>query len=408
MTKLAITPHRNHIFFVAALVTLALLSIVALSLRSASAEAVVHAADEHIITLHDDGVEKGFITKAKTLREAFADAGIRVDARDVTEPSMDEKLVAASYEVNIYRARMVIIRDGGAETKVISAYRTGKQIAKQAGMTLRDEDVVELKPSTDIVNDGAAEVMTVRRATAVNFEFYGKKTVTYTRAETVAEMLRTKGIRLNSSDGILPGLQAKIVKDMSIRLWRNGIQMVTVDEDVAFEVEQRRDANRDRGFKEVVTPGENGRRSVSYEINMQNGVEVSRKEINSTITKQPVKQVEIIGAKVVIGNGLTKSKGVFMFTDSSGVTHRETYYDLPMGAVMRNCGMGGYYTVREDGVKVDRDGYVIIAANLANYPRCSVVETSVGAAKVYDTGGFAAYHPHGYDIATDWTNYDGI
>lgn len=408
MTKLAITPHRNHIFFVAALMALALFTIVAMSVRSASAEAVVQSAEEHIITLHDDGVEKGFITKAKTLREAFASEGIRIDERDVTEPSMDAKLVAASYEVNIYRARMVIIRDSGAETKVISAYRTGKQIAKQAGITLHDEDIAELKPSTDIVTDGAAEVMTIKRATAVNFEFYGKKTVAYTQAKTVADMLRSKGIKLGSSDGISPSPQTKIVKDMNIRLWRNGIQAITVDEDVAFEIEQRRDANRDRGFKEVVTPGENGRRTVSYEINMQNGVEVSRREINSNITKQPVKQVEIIGAKVVIGNGLTKSKGVFMFTDSKGVTHRETYYDLPMGTVMRNCGMGGYYTVREDGVKVDRDGYVIIAANLVNYPRCSVVETSVGAAKVYDTGGFAAYHPHGYDIATDWTNYNGI
>jgi len=303
MTKLAITPHRNHIFFVAALMALALFTIVAMSVRSASAEAVVQSAEEHIITLHDDGVEKGFITKAKTLREAFASEGIRVDGRDVTEPGMDAKLVAASYEVNIYRARMVIIRDSGADTKVISAYRTGKQIAKQAGITLHDEDITELRPSTDIVTDGAAEVMTIKRAVAVNFEFYGKKTVAYTQAKTVADMLRSKGIKLGSSDGISPSPQTKIVKDMNIRLWRNGIQTITVDEDVAFETEQRRDANHDKGYKEIVTIGEKGRRTVSYEINMQNGVEVSRKEINSNVTKQPVKQIEIVGTKVLLPAG---------------------------------------------------------------------------------------------------------
>ncbi len=75
---------------------------------------------------------------------------------------------------------------------------------------------------------------------------------------------------------------------------------------------------------------------------------------------------------------------------------------------MQACGQGGYYTVRVDGIKVDRDGYVIIAANLGRYPRCSVTETSVGPAKVYDTGGFALRHPEGFDIATDWTNYNGI
>jgi hypothetical protein len=79
-----------------------------------------------------------------------------------------------------------------------------------------------------------------------------------------------------------------------------------------------------------------------------------------------------------------------------------------MNVVMGACGQGGYYTVRPgDGAKVDRDGSVIIAANYGNYPRCSVVETSMGPGKVYDTGGFAARHPHGFDLATDWTNYDG-
>ena len=121
--------------------------------------------------------------------------------------------------------------------------------------------------------------------------------------------------------------------------------------------------------------------------------------------KDPLEQIEIIGAKR--SGGLTKAKGVFQFVDSNGVQHRETYYDLPMSVVMRNCGQKGKYTVREDGVKIDSAGYVIIAAHLGNYPRCSVVETSLGPGKVYDTGGFATRHPHGFDIATDWTNHDG-
>ena len=31
----------------------------------------------------------------------------------------------------------------------------------------------------------------------------------------------------------------------------------------------------------------------------------------------------------------------------------------------------------------------------------------MGTGRVYDTGGFAKYHPHGFDLATDWTNGDG-
>ena len=107
-------------------------------------------------------------------------------------------------------------------------------------------------------------------------------------------------------------------------------------------------------------------------------------------------------------NALTASKGAQVYVDNLGVAHRETYYDLPMNIVIGACGPGNSYTIRsEDGAKVDKDGYILVAANYGSYPRCSVVDTSMGPGKVYDTGGFAARHPYGFDLATDWTNYNG-
>jgi hypothetical protein len=106
-------------------------------------------------------------------------------------------------------------------------------------------------------------------------------------------------------------------------------------------------------------------------------------------------------------DALTVSKGAQVFVDTVGVAHRETYYDLPMNRVIGACGPGSTYTIRSDGAKVDQNGYVLVAANLGSYPRCSVVETSLGPGKVYDTGGFAVRHPYGFDLATDWTNYNG-
>jgi len=89
------------------------------------------------------------------------------------------------------------------------------------------------------------------------------------------------------------------------------------------------------------------------------------------------------------------------------VERQETYYDLPMSGVMGFCGQSSY-TIRDDGVKVDPDGYILVAAALDRYPRCSVVETSLGLGKVYDTGTFAASNPEQFDLATDWTNHNGV
>src|SRR5690606_4896763 len=89
----------------------------------------------------------------------------------------------------------------------------------------------------------------------------------------------------------------KLVAGMTVELWREGIQTVTEEEVVKFKTESIQDADREIGFKEVVTPGVNGKRTVTYEVEMKNGVEVSRKEIQSIVLTEPVTQVERVGIK---------------------------------------------------------------------------------------------------------------
>ena len=82
-----------------------------------------------------------------------------------------------------------------------------------------------------------------------------------------------------------------------IRIWREGKQVITVDEEIAFGIDKIDDADREVSYKEIKTPGENGLRSVSYEVTIQDGIEVGRVEIASITLKQPKKQLEVVGAK---------------------------------------------------------------------------------------------------------------
>ncbi len=343
---------NNLIWYIAAgVVLLSLGVIIATSTtRLARADDNVASVDERVITLHDDGVDKGFITKKATLREALAEQNIRVDANDRTEPGLDEKLVAHSYQVNVYRARPVVIRDGGSETKITTSYRSAKQIAKQAQMTLHDEDKVEMSVSMNPINDGASEVMNVTRATPFMFNFYGKVEQNYTLAKTVGDMLKEKGIKMGKDDGITPALSTPITSGMEVKLWRNGVQTVTVDEDIAFDTKQVKDADHDIGYKEVQTPGENGKRTVTYEINMQNGVEVLRKEINSNTTKQPVQQVEIIGTKVSLPAG----------------SHED--WMAAAGISSSDFGYVNYIVGRESGWRYNAQGYSTTYGLCQAYP----------------------------------------
>mgnify|MGYP000845851487 FL=1 len=258
----------------------------------------VTKAGERLVTIYDRGVERTIVTKARTVREALKLARLSIDERqDVVEPGLDSEMVAERYNVNIFRARPVTIVDGGKRLRVTTAQQTPVLIAKAAGLEIFNEDKTTLTKADNVAVDGADMVMRVERALAVNFILYGKTSTIRTHAKTVGELLKDKHITLKKDDTLSVDLSSKIVPGMKIELWRNGKQTVTVEEEVKFETEKIKDANRETSYREVKQAGENGKKNVTYEIEMKNGVEVSRKEIASVVTKESKKQIEIIGTK---------------------------------------------------------------------------------------------------------------
>ena len=255
-------------------------------------------AGEKLVTIYDRGAEKTIVTKARTIREALKLAKFSIDERqDVVEPSLDSEMVAEKYNINIFRARPITIVDGNKRLKVTTAEQTPALIAKAAGTEVFEEDKTTLSNSDNMAVDGANMVMKINRASMVNFVLYGKESVIRTHAKTVGELLKEKNIDPKKDDTLSVDRSAKIISGMKIELWRNGKQTITAEEDVKFEVEKVQDANRDSGYREVKQAGENGKKNVTYEVEMKNGVEVSRKEIASVVTKEPKKQIEIVGTK---------------------------------------------------------------------------------------------------------------
>ena len=255
-------------------------------------------AGEKLVTIYDRGAEKTIVTKARTIREALKLAKFSIDERqDVVEPSLDSEMVAEKYNINIFRARPITIVDGNKRLKITTAEQTPALIAKTAGIEVFEEDKTTLSNSDNMAVDGANMVMKIDRASIVNFVLYGKESVIRTHAKTVGELLKEKNIDPKKDDTLSVDRSVKIIPGMKIELWRNGKQTITAEEDVKFEVEKVQDANRDSGYREVKQAGENGKKNVTYEIEMKNGVEVSRKEIASVVTKEPKKQIEIVGTK---------------------------------------------------------------------------------------------------------------
>jgi len=362
---------------------------------------------QRLVTVYDRGQTLSFVTEAKTVQEALSEQGFELDNRDTVEPSRDEELVASDYQINIYRARPVVVTEGSIRTKTVSPYQTPEGIVRDAGFTLYAEDRATVSQSTDLLYDGAGLHVVIERAVSMRLDLFGRTMDIRTRGKTVADMLKEKNVVLTAQDRTSLDVATPITPGLYVRVWREGKQTISVDQEIPFASEIVYDADRPIGYRATKSKGQAGLRTITYEVEIKEGVQISKVEIANIATLEPKKQVEVIGI-YNNGSGLTKSRGAQYFTDSKGISHRETYYDLNMSVVMKSCGQGGRYSVRPDGAKVDAQGYIIIAANYTRYPKCSVVETSLGLGKVYDTGGFAAKHPDGFDLATDWSRQDGI
>jgi hypothetical protein len=107
--------------------------------------------------------------------------------------------------------------------------------------------------------------------------------------------------------------------------------------------------------------------------------------------KQTTQSQSYTSSSSVCDNPLTPSMGVKYFNG-----HRETWYSqrvLP-GTGLKIPGRH----VASDGTIRDADNYIVLASDLSYAPRGTIIMTSLGPGKVYDTG--CAYGT--IDIYTDW------
>ncbi|HEY5695470.1 MAG TPA: ubiquitin-like domain-containing protein, partial [Candidatus Saccharimonadales bacterium] len=321
---------------------------IALSLSAhVKAASLRSAGSERLITVHDSGEEKSFLTKATTLKDALKSADIRIDPSDLVEPALKSDLVASNYEINIYRARPVVIVDGSMRQRVMSPYQTAKQIAEQAGMVLHDEDKLTMAMNSNFMQDGSSITLTINRATQFTLKLYGKVTTAYTQGKTVGDMLKEKGIKLAKEDTLTTPESQPIVAGIMVEIWRNGKQTFTQDEPIAPPVRQVQDADQPVGYKNIQTAGKPGKKTVTYEMYMQNGQEVSRTVIQSVVTDQPQEQVEVIGTKMTntFSGSFADALARLRACEAGGAYSRNSgngYYGAYQYNISTWAGYGGY------------------------------------------------------------------
>jgi resuscitation-promoting factor RpfB len=258
----------------------------------------VHAEDARIVTVHIDDEAKTIATNAGTVKEVLDKLNAQIGDEDKTEPALDEAVRGSDFTINVYRARPITVIDGANSYNVMTAERSPKQIAADAGFATNPEDQLQFERSDDPFEGAPGTQMVITRAKAINFDLYGTTSSLRTVQTTVAGLLKERKVKLDPGDELNVPKETRITDGLFVSIAKVGQDMRTVEEDVPFAEERIQDAQQPLSYRQIKSAGKNGKKLVTYQITTKNGQEAGRNKIKEVIVTQPIKQVVIVGAKV--------------------------------------------------------------------------------------------------------------
>lgn len=261
----------------------------------------VSASETYIAIVRHDDQKQIVPTDAKTVGELLDRLHIQIESGDRVEPATDQPITGDNFLVNVYRSAPIGIVDGTSYTLVSSAAATPRTVVTETGTKLYAEDTVSAGLTDNFVLQKSLGYRTViDRATAIEMHLYGQPLSLRTHAQTVAELLKEKGIKLGKDDTLKPSAATAITAGMDVSVVRNGIQVITLDEQIPAPVQNIIDASLSFGSTAVRQEGSPGKVTNTYQIKVENGVEVSRTLLQSVKVSEPVTRIVAKGNTVNI------------------------------------------------------------------------------------------------------------
>lgn len=225
----------------------------------------------------------------------------------------------------------VEIIDNGESITTFAPKTTVSDVLAQQGFALGQYDVVT--PSLDSsVSD--SQVIVIDRVKKIIFNDGGMTGEYFTAKNTVGEFLKENNIELGFYDFLDTAIDRTLNENDFITLTRVVRTTLSADEPIPFKTVTEQNYSMEIGTSSVAKEGENGVLTRKYDVYLQNGVEISRTEISSEVTKKPVNKVVYNGAKPQPGQAPVNYSRV--------VTCSATAYDLSFQSCGKRPGDPGY------------------------------------------------------------------
>ncbi|MCX6808431.1 MAG: G5 domain-containing protein [Candidatus Berkelbacteria bacterium] len=208
---------------------------------------------------------------------------------------------ASNSPTEISRPYVVVTFDASGtevnEITGVSGGNTAFDVSQDLGANPFVEDRFKEFPD---IKMGIGSRISLYRAPEITIYDGKKKIPVRSWAKTVSDLFDEQQIELLPNDKTDIPLATELSSGMSVKITRVAITQAKKTLSIDFKIIQKNDNTLDKGKTRIDQAGAKGEKVLTYEVRREDGVEVSRKLIDTTVTKQPVDQILIIGTKPVI------------------------------------------------------------------------------------------------------------
>lgn len=232
--------------------------------------------------------------------------GLSIDSKDDVLNSLTymKTLKAKGYAIVVDGKRVAIMQGEQGARLLLQTFK--ERFAQQKeGVEYKDvgfaQDVKVEEINTELGNiQNTDEAMQYLLTGAVEKKVHG-----VTKGQTFNAIAKSYGLTPAQLEASNPGIDPNKLKiDQKLVLTQDAPvltvqtkEVATYTADIPYDIVYEDTTNKYKGEKSVKLKGANGKRTVVAEIVRNNGVEVSRKELSSTVVSQPVNQVVLVGTK---------------------------------------------------------------------------------------------------------------
>lgn len=272
-----------------------LATLVGVIVAAVAGTTVGYAALSKDVTLTLDGRTTQVSAIGDTVGDVLAAEGIEVSDKDLVAPAVDEAVTDGSAIAVQFGRPLELSVDGETQTYWVNS----TDVASALGEIGRRFDGADLSASRSSSIGRSGLTLEVVTPKVVRLKL-GAKDLRKRKltALTVADVLESTGFEVDKHDKISPSLDTEIadgdkvvVKD--IRIATRKIRREVVDAPVV----EREDPTMYEGEEEVVRPGKDGVRAVTYRLRFVNGKLVARKVVTADVRLKAVPTIVKVGTK---------------------------------------------------------------------------------------------------------------